>query len=236
MARERIPVPMFEAFLAQAQPPDGDVLPKWVDWTSALLVLAIFNGIHGGDVVGMLGIIGAYLVWTFCKKYRKRQVAQQPPEFQAAYERWNKIRVFVHHNHHHDLYKRVPTPVLLALESAARTWHDAKETLLTVSTVDPSLFLELGKAVDAAMMAATSLASPVLIRDDQSKKDVQRLEADTSLMAQVVARIRNEELRILTLTSDIKVNDGETRGAMIQRLELARAERAKAEAELDALI
>ena len=236
MAQDKVPLPMLEAFLSEAKPPSGKVLPEWLDWPLAIVAFIGIASIKDGGITAFLSFaVAGSIIYGF-KAIRHKQLESQSAAFQVSYERWKRVTRLQKVLHDKLIYKKVPAEVLASLERAARTWHDVRESLSSVAITDPEFALEGRNMVDASMMNAASSAIPVVLRDDQHRKDLERLEADTELMARVCQRIDQEEARMRLLVVDSFATGRQSHDALITQLERARAERAQAEAELNELL
>src|SRR5579859_1033313 len=189
MAREKVPTPMLEEFLRQAHAPDGGVSPVWLDWPLAIVVfvLALMVPVEFIDII--LAFAAAAAVLAYRRSSRRKQLALQTPVYQAAYERWDRARRLVSQFKSGQLHSHVPIPVLVALERAARSWHDAREELRSLALADATFVGEIQAEVDAIMMVATAAACPVIRRDDQGSKAMRKMEEDTHLMGMICRRI-----------------------------------------------
>jgi len=234
MTTDTAPIPMFEAYLRHAESPVTGVPSKKFDWILAILAFSIFSFRDGPDWTFFVGILAGAGVLFGLRAFRMARLAKLKPSVRIAYERWTKVQRMKKLLHERRLKKKVPEPVLMALEQAARTWHDAREGLSAIAAADPDLDAEVIQSLDLAMLAAAAAADPVVLRDDQYKKDLKLLEEDADLMTRVCLRIQQEEARMQQWA---RGSDGPGNlGSVRERLEMARREREIAEAELDTLI
>ncbi len=234
MAKDKLPTPMLAAFLGHIKPPAGRVLPEWMDWTIAIIAFFLFHSIlHKGGV--LISIAVAFTVGYACRTIRLQQISRQSRAFQTQYERWSKTKRLVDLQSEFRIHLRVPRPVLAALEGAARTWHEVRETSRSLALSDSLFTVDLEKALDECMLAATAAASPVVLRDEQGGKDLRRMEEDTELMARVVTQINHQDLLMQGLAPNTDGTGTGSADSLRRRLDAARLEREAAEAELDEL-
>jgi class 3 adenylate cyclase len=227
-------VPMLEQFLSEAKAPEGDVSPVWMDVPLALLVAVLIECIpmHGFAFIPAALSIWPVIQWR--RRQRSRQIERLSPQMQAAWERWDSVRRLVHIQKNHALAKHVPAPVLVALETAAREWHEIRGDLRSVAVSDPLFTKEIQDEVDAVMMSAAAVAAPVVRRDDQSRRLLWSMEADTALMGKICQRIDREAAKLRQWAADASAAAGAPEETLRDRLALSRQERAAAEAELRA--
>ncbi len=236
MAKDKVALPMLEAFLSEAKPPSGNVLPEWIDWPLAIFALVCIASLKKGSVTDLLSLGAAGAIIYGFRMIRQKQLEAQPAAFQVSYERWKRVSLLQKVAHDKKLHKKVPGEVLASLERAARTWHEVRESLSSVAITDPDFALQGRDMVDAAMMSAASAARPVVLKEDQYRKDLERLEADIVLLSSVCQRIDQEEARMRLLLVNPIVSGPQSHDALFSQLERARAERAQAEAELNELL
>jgi hypothetical protein len=236
MINETAPVPMFEAFLRQAEPPAVGVLSERLDWPLALIAFFAFMFTDGPEWTFFAGVLAAMAIIYGMRSYRRLRLSRIKPSQRMEYERWTKIRRLKKLLRDKRLKKKVPEPVLMTLERAARTWHDTRESVASFTAIDPEIVAELQQGVDAAMSAAAAAADPVVLRDDQYRKDLRQMEQDSDLMARVCLRIQQEEAQMRHWAAGAEKLGLSSSGSLRERLEIAQRERALAEAELDTLI
>jgi hypothetical protein len=236
MSSDKPSIPMLEAFLRQAEAPSGRVVPDKWEWPAAILALFLISTTNGSDFMSIVGILVAWAIIAGTRAFRKQQIAQLSPGQRMAFERWGKVRRMKKLLKDRRLYKKVPESVLMTLEAAARAWHDARETMSAVAVTDPEFATEVLGTIDASMSAAAAAADPVVLRDDQYRRDLDRFAEDSDLMARICMRIQQEEVRMNQFAAGSPSLQPETPSSLRERLEKARIERAAAEAELDALL
>ena len=236
MAEDTFAFPMLQAYLRQLDPPDFGILVNWIDWPAGILVLTICSAMPFKDWPEWLGLIlGGGTIYGL-RKFRKGQVAQLTAAQRLENERWtrvNRIRKLLKDGL---LRHAVPQPVMESLERAARTWHDARESLQSLAVSDPDFVDEAQTVLDTMMATATAIAEPVVRRSDQTRKDVRRMEGDLDLMDRVCRKIDAEEKQMQRWLMSPLATDSMTPEALRTRLSIARKERADALAELDSLI
>ena len=236
MAEDTFAFPMFQAYLRQLDPPDFGILVNWIDWPAGILVLTICSAIPFKDWPEWLGLIlGGGTIYGL-RKYRKDQVAQLTPAQRLANERWTRVKRIRKLLKDGLLRHAVPQPVMESLERAARSWHDARESLQSMAVSDPEFVEEAQSVLDTLMATATAIAEPVVRRSDQTRKDVRRMEGDLDLMDRVCRKIDAEEQQMKRWIVSPLSTDTMTPEALRTRLSQAQKERADALAELDALI
>jgi len=230
MASNRIPTPMLDSFLQQVSSPDSTILPEWVEWAAAGITFFLLIK-HG-----IVGLICAGIAYKGCQFIRDRQVARRSAQVRLEYERWQKVQRIQKIQHDNELHKKVPEVVLVALERAARTRHDARESLNALSASEPAVALEMLKLIDSAMFSACSAADPVILNDEQGKRVLKSLEEDENLMAQIVIRIDQEAARMRNIAPTLSWEGHQSHADLHERLSQAREERSKAEAELNEML
>ncbi len=234
MAKDAIATPMLDEFLRQAEAPGAGPIPEWIDWP---LAVAIFVGMSWlGHRFVNVGFLLAVVVFIAIRQVRKVHRQRLSRADRAACERWEKVERLQHLQHDNRLRKRTPEPVLLALERAARAWHDAHIGIAALAQTDSVFAGELDAALTASMVAAAAAADPVVLRDEQSKKVLQRIEGDEDLITRISHLIAVEEARMRQWALGIGTADAESPDTIRARLAAARREREVAEAELDALL
>ncbi len=222
---------MLEAFLQQVETPVGSLSPVWLDWPlAAITFILVYMALTRFNLGIIVGSISSYLVLQYRWSTRKRQLKLQPAEFQADYDRWERVKRLRYLYKNQMLHNHVPAPVLSALERAARAWHDGREELRSSAASDPELALLLQKEVDAMMMVAASAAQPVVLSDEHGRKHLRQMEQDADLMSRICRRIEQEEISLGRLVDASQM--GGSQLSLRDRLTVAQKERAAAEARL----
>ena len=226
---------MLDTFLRQVGPPQGEVSPEWMDWLFAAVAFVVVGIATERSVVALPAALAAgfcMLMWR--QTSRKKLISLQPAGFQLEYDRWERAKRLKHLCTNQMLHSHVPAPVLVSLERTARAWHDGIEEIRSSSSADPELALQLQKEVDSMMLIAAGAAKPVVLSDEQGRKQLRALEEDADLMSRVCRRISQEEDSLNRLT-----HAGQGAGSTLslrERLAVARREREAAEEELDATL
>ena len=236
MANRNESIPMLEAFLQQVDSPSTGVISERLDWPLAIVVFCLIAMTDGPEWTFFAGAFLAWLTLFSIRSVRKNQLGRQRPEVRLAYDRWLRVKRLKQLHSESRLKAAVPTPVIQALEQAARTWHDARQGLHGVSVSNPGFAAEVQTVLDASMSAAVAVCEPVVLRDEQGKKVLQGWEADEDLMSRICFRIQREDERMQQWSVGANGFSGSTPDALRQRLEMAQREREIAEAELDSLL
>ena len=223
---------MLEAFLRQAEAPVSSVFTEQYDWVIYLAVF--FGGLHYAGI--WVALIASAVLSGLITSIRKMAIARQPASYRLAIERWIRIERLQKLSKDGSLKSHVPEPVMIALEEAARTWHESREVIHNLAVTDPELAAEVQSMIDASMTTAVAVAEPVVRQEDQSKKVVSRMAADEDLMRRICSRIKSEEGRMAQCQQEFVSETASGPVSIRDRMQLARQERAAAEAELDALI
>jgi hypothetical protein len=227
---------MLSEFFRHATRPPVLVVMEGLEWWVGWGSLAVFGSVFHRPAFEIIPVAIGVGSYYFVKQRREKQVYALSANDRLKYNRWKKFRRVQKMFKDGGIHKAVPRPVLLRLESAARTWHEAREALLPWVDADPAAYEEALATLDVLMMAAVAGAEPVVRRDDQRNSDVRRWEEDEDLMLRITTRIDAEEAKMQAwLTSSARVEDL-SQASLRERLERARQERNAAEAELDAML
>jgi hypothetical protein len=227
---------MLEAFLRQAEPPNIGVPTDRYDWPATLIVFSLFAFTDGPDWTFFAGIAAGAVVLYSLRAFRASKLRLVKPIQRIEYDRWLKVKRLKKLLKDWGLSKRTPAPVLLALEQAARTWQEARDSLTRLIDSDPDFAAEIIQTVDAKMVTAVAAAEPVVLHDEQVRRDLSKIESDEDLMTRVCLGIQQQEAFMAQWAKTFDANHLAGAGPLRDRLEAARRERAQAEAELDTLI
>ena len=202
MADERPAIQMLTAFLSQVKRPTlplmQEALESWVGWGVFLILASILHK----DVGGLIAIFAGWGSYQILHRRREMQMANLDPGDRLAYERWRRVHRVQKLLKDGLIKKAIPIPVMARLESTARNWHDAREGLHGWLGADPAAMAEAVATIDSIMLTAVAVAEPVIKQDNQTNKDVRRMEEDDDLMSRICAKIDAEESRLLAWNLD----------------------------------
>ncbi len=220
---------MLEGFLRSLKPPQGLRIPGWVEWVAASVTSLAFLPL--GPISLAAGAATGIGIRYGRIRLQNKRLSESTPQTRAQVESWQLANKIVGLQRHQKLHSHVPQPVLEALESAARSWHEAMEELRIHAIEDPATVELIRAEVNMLMTGAVASAEKVHRRSNQGRRVLRAIEADAQLMEQVCRRIGRYTSQLAKWADDIAAPEAFTTG-LRKQLVMAKAERDAAETEL----
>ncbi len=191
-SNRRVEVPLLKGYL-RTVPSYPDHVPGWVPiagWSIFAVLVVLLAVVAEMAIIGtaLAGLI-AWGIFTLLKSfYKPRNAAERADEM--THDAVRKLKKAAGESH---LQKRLPLPVLLALEEAVQAHNTA---IARLASEDPILAVEGTKQVRNALHACFLASIPVLRNDEHSRREWAAMQTKDAMINEIVDSIHSQTLRM----------------------------------------